>query len=95
MGVVGRFLYIPPMSLSPSEDYGKTFQDVTHLINNTFVQTEFGIAIGPDNSGRVSTSSLHDYVDIFCLYRLDSINRCTPPVIKLVFVSLWYYYVEL
>ncbi|XP_029509649.1 sortilin-like [Oncorhynchus nerka] len=36
-----------------SEDYGKTFQDVTHLINNTFVQTEFGIAIGPDNSGRV------------------------------------------
>ncbi|CAB1314935.1 unnamed protein product [Coregonus sp. 'balchen'] len=36
-----------------SQDYGKTFQDVTHLINNTFVQTEFGIAIGPDNSGRV------------------------------------------
>uniref|UniRef100_A0AAY4CY45 VPS10 domain-containing protein n=1 Tax=Denticeps clupeoides TaxID=299321 RepID=A0AAY4CY45_9TELE len=36
-----------------SEDYGKTFQDVTHLINHTFIQTELGIAIGPENSGKV------------------------------------------
>ncbi|XP_056590985.1 sortilin isoform X1 [Triplophysa dalaica] len=36
-----------------SEDYGKTFQDITDLINNTFIQTEFGIAIGPANSGKV------------------------------------------
>uniref|UniRef100_A0AAR2LMN5 VPS10 domain-containing protein n=1 Tax=Pygocentrus nattereri TaxID=42514 RepID=A0AAR2LMN5_PYGNA len=36
-----------------SEDYGKSFQDVTDLINNTFIQTEFGIAIGPENSGKV------------------------------------------
>lgn len=36
-----------------SEDYGKTFQDITDLINNTFIQTEFGIAIGPENSGKV------------------------------------------
>ncbi|KAF4072320.1 hypothetical protein AMELA_G00261690 [Ameiurus melas] len=36
-----------------SEDYGKTFEDVTYLINNTFISTEFGIAIGPENSGKV------------------------------------------
>nr|XP_057940422.1 sortilin-like isoform X1 [Doryrhamphus excisus] len=36
-----------------SEDYGKTFLDVTDLINNTFIRSEFGIAIGPDNSGKV------------------------------------------
>ncbi|KAJ8412064.1 hypothetical protein AAFF_G00143310 [Aldrovandia affinis] len=36
-----------------SENYGKSFQDVTNLINNTFIRTEYGIAIGPDNSGKV------------------------------------------
>ncbi|XP_076860731.1 sortilin [Brachyhypopomus gauderio] len=37
-----------------SEDYGKTFQDVTDLIiNNTFIQTEFGMAIDSGNSGKV------------------------------------------
>ncbi|KAM3872372.1 sortilin 1b [Diretmus argenteus] len=36
-----------------SENYGKSFQDVTTLINNTFIRTEFGIAIGPENSGKV------------------------------------------
>ncbi|XP_019716252.1 sortilin 1b isoform X1 [Hippocampus comes] len=36
-----------------SEDYGKTFLDVTKLINNTFIRSEFGIAIGPENSGKV------------------------------------------
>ncbi|XP_067099962.1 sortilin-like isoform X2 [Osmerus mordax] len=40
-------------TLYRSEDYGKTFKDVTHLINHTFVQTEFGIAISPDHSGKV------------------------------------------
>ncbi|XP_068589882.1 sortilin 1b [Cebidichthys violaceus] len=34
-----------------SENYGKSFQDVTSLINNTFIRSEFGIAIG--NSGKV------------------------------------------
>lgn len=46
-----------PLSLSPSlpvsENYGKSFQDVTNLINNTFIRTEYGIAIGPENSGKV------------------------------------------
>uniref|UniRef100_A0A1A7XVQ6 Sortilin n=1 Tax=Iconisemion striatum TaxID=60296 RepID=A0A1A7XVQ6_9TELE len=36
-----------------SENYGKSFKDVTDLINNTFIRSEFGIAIGPDNSGKV------------------------------------------
>ncbi|XP_057681658.1 sortilin 1b [Corythoichthys intestinalis] len=36
-----------------SEDYGKSFVDVTHLINNTFIESDFGIAIGPENSGKV------------------------------------------
>nr|XP_013811367.1 PREDICTED: sortilin [Apteryx mantelli mantelli] len=36
-----------------SEDYGKTFKDITDLINNTFIRTEFGMAIGPENSGKV------------------------------------------
>ncbi|KAI4902300.1 hypothetical protein NFI96_034718 [Prochilodus magdalenae] len=36
-----------------SEDYGKSFKDVTDLINNTFISTDFGIAIGPENSGKV------------------------------------------
>uniref|UniRef100_A0A673FMS6 Sortilin n=1 Tax=Sinocyclocheilus rhinocerous TaxID=307959 RepID=A0A673FMS6_9TELE len=36
-----------------SEDYGKTFQDITDLINNTFIQTEFGMVIDPENSGKV------------------------------------------
>ncbi|XP_077438606.1 sortilin-like isoform X2 [Vanacampus margaritifer] len=36
-----------------SEDYGKTFEDVTKLINNTFIRSEFGIGTGPENSGKV------------------------------------------
>ncbi|XP_029973888.1 sortilin 1b isoform X2 [Salarias fasciatus] len=36
-----------------SEDYGKSFKDVTTLINSTFIRSEFGIAIGPENSGKV------------------------------------------
>ncbi|KAI5095047.1 sortilin 1b precursor, partial [Silurus meridionalis] len=36
-----------------SQDFGKTFTDITDLINNTFISTEFGIAIGPENSGKV------------------------------------------
>ncbi|XP_028262953.1 sortilin-like [Parambassis ranga] len=40
-------------NLYRSEDYGKTFKDVTHLINHTFIQTEFGIVISPDHSGKV------------------------------------------
>ena len=40
-------------SLPVREDYGKNFKDITNLINNTFIRTEFGMAIGPENSGKV------------------------------------------
>uniref|UniRef100_A0A3Q4AC26 Sortilin n=1 Tax=Mola mola TaxID=94237 RepID=A0A3Q4AC26_MOLML len=43
----------PFAHLSPSENYGKSFEDVTNLINNTFIRSEFGIGIGPENSGKV------------------------------------------
>ncbi|XP_056413822.1 sortilin isoform X2 [Hyla sarda] len=33
-----------------SEDYGKTFQDITPLIKNTYIRTEFGMGLGPENS---------------------------------------------
>ncbi|XP_008316698.1 sortilin 1b [Cynoglossus semilaevis] len=36
-----------------SENYGKSFQDITELINNTFIRAEFGIGISPENSGKV------------------------------------------
>ncbi|KAK7878545.1 hypothetical protein WMY93_030381 [Mugilogobius chulae] len=36
-----------------SEDYGKSFEDVTELINSTFIRSEFGIAIDPENKGKV------------------------------------------
>ncbi|XP_078500882.1 sortilin [Lissotriton helveticus] len=36
-----------------SDDFGKTFVEITPLINNTFIRTEFGIAVGPDNFGTV------------------------------------------
>ncbi|CAL1606061.1 unnamed protein product [Knipowitschia caucasica] len=36
-----------------SEDYGKSFEDVTELINSTFIRSEFGIAIDSGNLGKV------------------------------------------
>ncbi|XP_018428092.1 PREDICTED: sortilin [Nanorana parkeri] len=40
-------------NLYKSEDYGKTFQDITSLIKNAYIRTEFGMGLGPENSGRV------------------------------------------
>lgn len=51
----------PPCQFLPSsEDYGKTFKDITSLINNTFIRTEFGMAIGPENSGKVGGAACQD-----------------------------------
>ncbi|XP_053562736.1 sortilin [Bombina bombina] len=36
-----------------SADYGKTFQEITSQINNTYIRTEFGMGVGPENSGKV------------------------------------------
>ncbi|XP_065554503.1 sortilin isoform X2 [Lathamus discolor] len=49
----GVILSFGQSKLYRSEDYGKTFLDVSSLINNTFIRTEFGVAIGPGNSGKV------------------------------------------
>uniref|UniRef100_A0A672QYZ2 Sortilin-like n=1 Tax=Sinocyclocheilus grahami TaxID=75366 RepID=A0A672QYZ2_SINGR len=36
-----------------SEDYGKSFHDVSHTINNTFIKKDFGISAGPGNPQQV------------------------------------------
>lgn len=36
-----------------SDNYGKTFQEITSDIKNTYIRTEFGMGLGPENSGRV------------------------------------------
>ncbi|XP_019898268.2 sortilin isoform X2 [Esox lucius] len=36
-----------------SADYGKSFYDISHLINNTFIRKDFGILPGPGNSHQV------------------------------------------
>ncbi|XP_068171159.1 sortilin-like isoform X2 [Antennarius striatus] len=56
-------------NLYRSEDYGKTFQDVTQLINHTFIQTEFGIAVSPDHSGKVMLTGDVSEVGKFRLFR--------------------------
>ncbi|XP_070784976.1 sortilin [Enoplosus armatus] len=33
-----------------STDYGKSFHDISHLINNTFIREEFGVSVGPGSS---------------------------------------------
>ncbi|KAM6984814.1 sortilin [Aplochiton taeniatus] len=33
-----------------STDYGKSFQDISYRINNTFIRKEFGVSAGPGNS---------------------------------------------
>ncbi|XP_019941905.2 sortilin-like [Paralichthys olivaceus] len=56
-------------NLYRSEDYGKTFEDVTHLINHTFIQTEFGIGISPDHSGKVILTGDVSEIGGFQLFR--------------------------
>ncbi|KAF7654316.1 hypothetical protein LDENG_00071560 [Lucifuga dentata] len=56
-------------NLYRSEDYGKTFKDVTHLINHTFIQNEFGIAISSDHSGKVILTGDLSEIGGFRLFR--------------------------
>uniref|UniRef100_A0A1A7YKW9 Sortilin 1a n=1 Tax=Iconisemion striatum TaxID=60296 RepID=A0A1A7YKW9_9TELE len=58
-------------NLYRSEDHGKTFKDVTHLINHTFIQTDFGIAISPDHSGKVILTGDVSDVGEFRLFRSE------------------------
>lgn len=62
-----------------SEDHGKTFKDVTHLINHTFIQTDFGIAISPDHSGKVRYCAIFNiFSETSTFYSLERIfpHRC-------------------
>ncbi|XP_072340517.1 sortilin-like [Scyliorhinus torazame] len=36
-----------------SEDYGKTFSDISNLLNNFYIRKEFGINVGPEHSKKV------------------------------------------
>uniref|UniRef100_A0A673BW12 Sortilin 1a n=1 Tax=Sphaeramia orbicularis TaxID=375764 RepID=A0A673BW12_9TELE len=58
-------------NLYRSDDYGKTFKDVTHLINHTFIHTEFGIAISPDHSGKVILTGDVSEMGGFKLFRSE------------------------
>ncbi|KAM9759694.1 sortilin-like [Menidia menidia] len=66
-------------NLYRSEDYGKTFKDVTHLINHTFIQTEFGIAISPDHSGKVILTGDVSEIGGFQLFRSQDFGLTFVP----------------
>ncbi|XP_041639920.1 sortilin-like [Cheilinus undulatus] len=66
-------------NLYRSEDYGKTFKDVTHLINHTFIQTEFGIAISPDHSGKVMLTGDVSEIGGFRLFRSQDFGLTFVP----------------
>ncbi|XP_055365321.1 sortilin-like isoform X2 [Betta splendens] len=66
-------------NLYRSEDYGKTFTDVTHLINHTFILTEFGIAISPDHSGKVILTGDVSDVGGFQLFRSQDFGSTFVP----------------
>ncbi|XP_035007205.1 sortilin-like isoform X2 [Hippoglossus stenolepis] len=66
-------------NLYRSEDYGKTFEDVTHLINHTFIQTEFGIAISPDHSGKVILTGVVSEIGGFRLFRSQDFGLTFVP----------------
>lgn len=42
-----------------SEDYGKSFHDISHAINNTFIKKDFGISAGPGNPQQVCVQSIN------------------------------------
>uniref|UniRef100_A0AAQ4NNY0 VPS10 domain-containing protein n=1 Tax=Gasterosteus aculeatus aculeatus TaxID=481459 RepID=A0AAQ4NNY0_GASAC len=66
-------------NLYRSEDYGKTFKDVTHLINHTFIQSEFGIAISPDHSGKVMLTGDVSEIGGFKLFRSQDFGLTFDP----------------
>ncbi|TNM88455.1 hypothetical protein fugu_004709 [Takifugu bimaculatus] len=67
-------------NLYRSKDHGKTFQDVTHLINHTFIHTDFGIAISPDHSGKVMLTGDVSETRGFRLFRSRDFGLTFDPV---------------
>ncbi|KAK3518226.1 hypothetical protein QTP70_033936 [Hemibagrus guttatus] len=41
------------MRLYRSEDYGKSFHDISYTISNSFIRKDFGISVGPGNSQKL------------------------------------------
>ncbi|XP_017349333.1 sortilin [Ictalurus punctatus] len=41
------------MRLYRSEDFGKSFHDISYTINSSFIRKDFGISVGPGNSQQV------------------------------------------
>ncbi|XP_051269826.1 sortilin isoform X2 [Dicentrarchus labrax] len=66
-------------NLYRSEDYGKSFKDVTHLINHTFIHTEFGIASSPDHSGKVMLTGDVSEIGGFRLFRSKDFGMTFVP----------------
>ncbi|XP_061571228.1 sortilin [Cololabis saira] len=46
-GPLDSFLEGGSSRLYRSTDYGKSFHDISHRINNTFIKEEFGVSVGP------------------------------------------------
>ncbi|XP_067361736.1 sortilin-like isoform X3 [Channa argus] len=68
-------------NLYRSEDYGKTFKDVTHLINHTFILSEFGIAISPDHSGKLILTGDVSETGGFRLFRSQDFGMTFVPTV--------------
>ncbi|AWO98118.1 putative sortilin-like [Scophthalmus maximus] len=47
---INTFLDGGSSRLYRSTDYGKSFHDISHRINNTFIKEEFGVSVGPGSS---------------------------------------------
>ncbi|XP_070709817.1 sortilin [Pempheris klunzingeri] len=47
---IDSFLEGGSSRLYRSTDYGKSFHDISHRINNTFIKEEFGVSVGPGSS---------------------------------------------
>ncbi|XP_028427091.1 sortilin [Perca flavescens] len=50
---IDTFLEGGSSRLYRSMDYAKSFHDISHRINNTFIREEFGVSVGPGSSGQV------------------------------------------
>ncbi|XP_026217857.1 sortilin [Anabas testudineus] len=49
-GPLDSYSHAGSSRLYRSTDYGKSFHDISHRINNTFIREEFGVSVGPGSS---------------------------------------------
>ncbi|XP_029901713.1 sortilin [Myripristis murdjan] len=60
---IDSFLEGGSSRLYRSTDYGKSFHDISHRINNTFIRKEYGVSAGPGNSLHVILTADTPVVD--------------------------------